>query len=129
MIQLDTLHPIIQEILFGNLTSSDPAQSWKAQIANLLAQKISPTEFKQYVVHQLTQMEEEIHKVIRYLTERESLAQQILADNLKTKALLNILLEHPKMLAAVRNSAEIPQNHGPATDPSLLVSAAKGEEA
>lgn len=124
MAQSPNLH--IQEILFRDLTSSDPIRSWKIQIDNLCSGIISALEFKQYVVAQLTRFEHEISVTINFPLSKEKKSQKILEDNLKTKALLNLLLSYPDQITSVRKTSvkHKPQELHNAS--SLLVPATEG---
>jgi len=124
MIQPKDIHPVVQEILFRNLASLNSDGSWKAQITNLLEDKITPTEFKQFVVDQFVQIEEDITRLIHHLTKNERLTMQMYEDNLKTKALLNVIIKHPEFL----ETSQLAQEQEPTSVSSVLISAAEVED-
>jgi arsenate reductase-like glutaredoxin family protein len=124
MIQPKDIHPVVQEILFRNLAPLDSERSWKAQITNLLENKITPTEFKQFVVDQFVQIEEDITRLIHHLTKNERLTMQLFEDNLKTKALLKVIIEHPEFLETL----QLVQEQKSTSVSSVLISAGEVED-
>ena len=102
MIHPKSTPPTVQQIIFRDL------EKWKDPITELRTGKISEKEFKQFLVGHLNQIEADVVQMIRMMTNKKENARQILLDNLKTKAILHTVLEHPALIESLRKTDSLP---------------------